>query len=146
MLQKIVFQDNLYQLARSIVTVQEGLLLDLSPDYFFDKTVDDILFFDISIQKLFRQIQANTQISGYINILQSLYSCQEAYLKLAAAILDGKSAMKEEFAPLMPKMNTIQELHLAIRAEMVKIIQKSDKNNDSRDIVSPDELSELLNF
>ena len=146
MLQNIVFQDNLYQLTRSIETLQEGLLLDLSKDYFFDKTVDDLLFFDVSIQKMFRQIQANTQISGYISILQNLYTCQDAYLKLEALVLDGKSAMHEDFLPLLPKLKTIKEMHLAIRTEIQKIIQKSDKNNDSRDIVSPDELSELLHF
>lgn len=51
MLKNIVFQDNLYQLCRSIDVVYEGLLLDLCPDYFFDKTVDDMLFFDASIQE-----------------------------------------------------------------------------------------------
>ena len=45
MLQNIVFQDNIFQLVRTIDTLREGLLLDLSPDYFFEKTVDDMLFF-----------------------------------------------------------------------------------------------------
>jgi hypothetical protein len=146
MLQKIVFQDNLYQLTRSIDTIYEGLMLDLSYDFFFDKTVDDLLFFDISIQKMYKQIQANTQLSGYIAILHSLYSCQNAYIQLVNSVLEGKTAMKDEFIPLLPKLQSIRDMHFSIRAELIKIIQKSDKNSDSRDIVSPDELSELLNF
>lgn len=146
MLQKIVFQDNLYQLSRSIDIVYEGLLLDLASDYFFDKTVDDLLFFDVSIQKLYRQLLSNVQVSGYITILHSLHSCQNRYLSLIDLVLQGKAAMKDEFGPLIPKLNGIRNLHVNLRAEMTRSIQKSDKINDSHDIVSQNELSELLNF
>lgn len=146
MLQKIIFQDNLYQLSKSINVIYEGLMLDLSYDYFFDKTVDDLLFFDISIQKIYKQIQGNQQVSGFISILHCLYSCQDEYIKLVNSVLNGETAMKDNFLPLMPKLQGIRDLHLNIRSELIKIIQKSDNNNDSRDIVSPNELSELLNF
>jgi len=146
MLQKIVFQDNLYQLSRSIDIVYEGLLLDLASDYFFDKTVDDLLFFDVSIQKLYRQLLSNVQVSGYITILHSLHSCQNRYLALIDLVLQGKATMKDEFGPLIPKLNGIRNLHVNLRMEMTRSIQKSDKINDSHDIVSQNELSELLNF
>jgi len=146
MLQKIVFQDNIYQLSRSIDTVYEGLMLDLSGEYFFDKTVDDLLFFDVSIQKLYRQIQTNPQLSGYLQILQALNSCQNRYIKLVDSVLQGISSMKEEFVPLMPKLAAISELHVKLHREITAAIQKNDKNDDSRDIVSQNELSELLNF
>ncbi len=146
MLQKIVFQDNIYQLSRSIDTVYEGLMLDLSGEYFFDKTVDDLLFFDVSIQKLYRQIQTNPQLSGYLQILQALNSCQNRYIKLVDSVLQGNSSMKEEFVPLMPKLTAISELHVKLHREMTSTIQKNDKSDDSRDIVSQNELSELLNF
>jgi hypothetical protein len=146
MLQKIVFQDNIYQLSRSIDTVYEGLMLDLSGEYFFDKTIDDLLFFDVSIQKIYRQIQANEQVSLYISILQALNSCQNRYIRLVDSVIQGKTAMKDEFAPLVTKLTGIATLHGKLRSEMIMKIQKNDKNDDSRDIVSQNELSELLNF
>ncbi len=146
MLQKIVFQDNIYQLSRSIDTVYEGLMLDLSGEYFFDKTVDDLLFFDVSIQKLYRQIQANTQLSLYIPIMQSLNSCQNRYIRLVDSVLHGTTCLKEEFVSLLPKLTIISELHTKLRTEMMLKIQKNDKTDDSWDIVSQNELSELLNF
>ncbi len=146
MLQKIVFQDNIYQLSRSIDTVYEGLMLDLSGEYFFDKTVDDLLFFDVSIQKIYRQIQANEQLSLYISLLQALNSCQNRYIRLVESVIQGKTAMKEEFVPLVGKLTGIAALHGKLRSEMIMKIQKNDKNDDSRDIVSQNELSELLNF
>lgn len=146
MLQKIVFQDNIYQLSRSIDTVYEGLLLDLSDEFFFDKTVDDLLFFDVSIQKLFKYIQVNDQVAGYSNILQSLYTCQSRYIQLIESLIQGNAGMKEKFAPLIPKLCSIRDLHYSQKSELSKKIQKTDKNSDSHEIVSQNELSELLNF
>jgi hypothetical protein len=146
MLKNIVFQDNLYQLCRSIDVVYEGLLLDLCPDYFFDKTVDDMLFFDASIQKIYRQIQDNSQVSDYVSILHSLHACQERFLRLLDTILKGESSMSEHFSGFLSKLQNIRNMQGLIRNEIAGSIRKSDKSLDSRDIVSSNELSELLNF
>lgn len=146
MLQNIVFQDNLYHLSRSIDTAYEGLLLELAPEFFLDKTIDDILFFDVAIQKLYRQIQSAPHLSGYVEILHALYSCQERYIKLLDSLLQGKASMKDKFTQLLPKLQGIRNAHSGVRGELSNAIQKSDKTNDSRDIVSRNELSELLNF
>lgn len=146
MLKNIVFQDNLYQLCRSIDVVYEGLLLDLCSDYFFDKTVDDMLFFDASIQKIYRQIQDNNQVSDYVSILHSLYSCQERFIRLLDTILTGKTSMSEHFSGFLSKLQTIRNMQSLIRTEISGSIQKMDSSLDSRDIVSTNELSELLNF
>ena len=146
MLQKIVFQDNIYQLSRSIDIVYEGLMLDLSDEYFFDKTVDDLLFFDAAIHKLLKQLESNTQISGYVNILHSIYSCQHRYILLLDIVLSGKAAMQNKFVSIISKLQGIRTIHSVLQNELVRTVQKCDKSNDSRDIVSSNELSELLNF
>ncbi|HHU36833.1 MAG TPA: hypothetical protein GXZ47_06350 [Treponema sp.] len=146
MLKNIVFQDNLFQLCRSIDVVYEGLLLDLCSDYFFDKTVDDMLFFDASIQKMYRQIQDNNQVSDYVSILHSLYACQERFIRLLDSILKGKTSMSEHFTGFLSKLQTIRNIQSSLRSEISSLIHKSDKTMDNRDIVSSNELSELLNF
>lgn len=146
MLQNIVFQDNLYHLSRSIDTAYEGLLLELAPEFFLDKTIDDILFFDVAIQKLYRQVQTAPHLSGYVDILHALHSCQDRYIRLLDALLQGKASMRDKFTQLLPKLQGIRNAHASVRSELAACIQKSDKTNDSRDIVSRNELSELLNF
>jgi hypothetical protein len=54
--------------------------------------------------------------------------------------------MKEEFIPLLTKLQGIRNAQISIRTELENAIRKSDKNADYRDIVSSNELSELLNF
>jgi hypothetical protein len=146
MLQKTVFQDNIYQLSRSIDVLHEGLMLELSGEYFFDKTVDDILFIDASIQKLLKQLQANSHTTGFNALLHSLHSCLNRYLLTIDLILSGKGCMADQFAPLSPKLKDIRINIAAIRENLAKDIQKTDTSGDATDIVSSNELSELLNF
>ncbi len=146
MLQRVFFQDNLYQLARSIDTVREGMALDLAREFFFDKTVDDIFFFDSSVQKIFEQIRENRQLNNYNTLLQSLYSCQNRYIALLDTILEGQCAMNDQFKSLQDKLSDIKRRHLVSNRQLAVEIQKNDRTTDNRDIVSHNELSELLNF
>ncbi len=146
MLQNIVFQDNLYQLARSIDNVKEGLLLELSREYFYDKTVSDILFFDSTIKQIYNKIQTNSQLSDYLSLMQSLRSCQNKFIKLVDLILRGETPMKDAFAEMIPRLRSIRTEHTELLDESRESIVKADKPGDSRDIVSSSELSELLNF
>lgn len=146
MLHNIVFQDNIYQLARTIDLLKEGLMLDITEDYFFDKTVDDLLFIDATLQKIMEQLEANPKITGYVQIVHSLHSCQERYIQLLDFILKNKCAMQENFTPLLAKLQSIRNTQSNQAQETKNSIQKSDKNRDSRDMVSQNELSQLLNF
>lgn len=146
MMQKIMFQDNLYQLARSIDTVAEGLLLDISEDFFLDKTVDDVLFFDAMIKKISQALSANRQITGYMRILRDLHGCQQKYAALLDAIIAEKTAMSGNFESLRPKLRSIRQYHAELAQSIVEELGKSAVADDSRDIVSTNELSELLHF
>jgi hypothetical protein len=141
-----MFQDNLYQLTRSIELTHEGLMLDLSDDFFFDKTVDDLLFFDASIRKLTSILETNTQIAGYSDILHCLHSCQNHFISLIDFILSGKTAMTQQFVTLFSKLREIRTRQSAIQDTIARSIGKIDKSADTNDIVSSNELSELLNF
>lgn len=146
MLQNIVFQDNIFQLVRSIDALREGLLLDLSADYFFEKTVDDMLFFDSAIQKIFRQLTENRRIAGFLTIMQNLHSCDRRFIQLLDAVIAGNTAMSERFPPIVPKLNAMRDNHGTLAKSMAESIANSDVSGDSDDIVSRSELSELLNF
>ena len=146
MLQNIVFQDNLYQLARSIENAREGLLLDLSPEYFYKKIVDDIFFFDSCIQQIHGAIQKSSKLPDYLSLMKTVYSCQEKYIALLKMILERKTPIAASFDGDMDVLDELKERHLALKEETKESITKSEKAGDSRDIVSTSELSELLSF
>lgn len=146
MLHTIVFQDNVYQLARSIDTLYEGLLLDLSEDIYRDKAIDDILFFDVALQKTIKLVRDNSRISDYVEIMHSLHSCEDRFIRLLDFILQGNGSMSGAFAQFLTKIQGIRNVHAAIRTDIGAGIRKGDSGADTRDVVSRNELSELLNF
>lgn len=146
MLQNIVFQDNIYQIARSIDTLHEGLLLDLAGEYFFEKSVDDMLFFDSTIQKIHRQLTDNQRIAGFLTIMQNLLSCDHRFIELLDRVISLKGSMSDRFIPVIPKLSALREAHRALARSISDTIAKNDPSGDSDDIVSRNELSELLNF
>ena len=81
-----------------------------------------------------------------MSILHSLHACQERFLRLLDTILKGESSMSEHFSGFLSKLQNIRNMQGLIRNEIAASIRKSDKSLDSRDIVSSNELSELLNF
>ena len=146
MLQNIVFQDNLYQLARSIDNAREGLILDLAPEYFYKKISADISFFDACIQQIHAVLQKNTRLPDYLSLMKAMHSCQEKYIALLNLILERKSPLAPSFASDIEQLKGIRELHLKLKEESRESITKSEKGADSRDIVSTSELSQLLSF
>ncbi len=146
MLQNIVFQDNLYQLTRSIEGVHEGLMLNLHPEYFHKKIMADILFFDTCITRIQSDIQQNSKLSGYIYLMKAIYSCQEKFIGLLDFILQKNTPIADVFNNDMEKLKPIRSRHVSLKNESSEKITKAERSSDSRDIVSVSELSELLNF
>ena len=146
MLQNIVFQDNLYQLARSIENVREGLLLDLAPEYFYKKIVADISFFCACIQQIHAALQKNSRMPDYLPLMKAMYSCQEKYIALLNMVLERKTPIADAFAPDIGQIEELKTQHLALKEESKKSITESEKAGDARDMVSTSELSQLLSF
>lgn len=54
--------------------------------------------------------------------------------------------MQSRFTPLLVKLQGIRNYHAELQNSLTRDIRKIDTAGDSRDIVSTNELSELLNF
>lgn len=146
MLQNITFQDNLYQMARSIDTVFEGLQLDLTPEYFHKKTMSDLAFFDACIRRIHADLQKNNRLADYLPLMQAMHSCQQKLLQLLDRILGGEIPSADAFAANLADLQEMRNRHAKLAGETQESIVRTEKPGDSKDIVSSSELSELLNF
>jgi len=144
MLKNTAFQDNLYQIAKIITITNEGLALDLSEHMFLDKTISDITFVAKTLQALFTEIQNLSHLPEYLPILQCLYSCETDYLILLRTFA-GKTIEKQTDLPVSAaNLSVYYKTHNDIKNKIESCIQNSDKNLDSYQIVSKNELAQLL--
>ena len=144
MLKNTAFHDNLYQLAKIISITAEGLALELSEDMFLDKMAADISFVSDTLQSLFGEVQNLSYLPEYLPIMQSLYSCETDYLLLLKAFT-AKTIGKQITLPLSgSNLSAYYKMHSDTKDQIEKRIQESDKNLDVYQIVSQNELSQLL--
>ncbi len=145
MLQKIVFQDNIFQITRALDVIIDGMKLDLSEEIFAKKTMNDILFFDFAIQNIFNKLEPQTHLPDYLNTMQCLYFCIVKYTTTLQIMMNEKQndpIMMNNMEKLMGIFEKYKELIGKIDLD----IQESDVSQDSINMVSQNELSELLNF
>ena len=139
MLKNTAFHDNLYQLAKIVNITTEGLSLELSENMFLDKTLADISF----ISDTFAEVQNLSHLPEYLPIMQSLYSCETDYL-LLLKVFAAKMIEKQITLPVGTDLSAYYKLHSDMKDRIEKRIQESDKNLDAYQIVSQNELSQLL--
>lgn len=146
MLHNIIFRDNIFYLTRSIENAHNGLRLDLDTDIFTGKIVNDVVFFDFGIQKIFEQIFPQSTLPDYIEVLQCLYFCDIKYIDLLTYILNSEFCISKSIIQYRAKFEDIRKEHYEILEQLRIKIDEIDVSADSYNIVSKNELSELLNF
>lgn len=144
MLKNTAFHDNLYQLAKIVSITTEGLSLELSETMFLDKTVADISFISDALESLFTEIQNLSHLPEYLPIMQSLYSCETDYLLLLKAFAAKTIGKQVSVSVSGSDLGAYYKLHTDTKDRIEKRIQESDKNLDVYQIVSQNELSQLL--
>ena len=144
MLKNTAFHDNLYQLAKIITITSEGLSLELSENMFLDKVISDISFISDTLQTLFTEVQNLSHLPEYLSIMQSLYSCETDYLLLLKAFAAKTIEKQITLSISGSDLGAYYKLHTDIKDRIEKRIQESNKNLDTYQIVSQNELSQLL--
>jgi len=144
MLKNTAFHDNLYQLAKIISITTEGLALELSEDMFFEKMIADMSFISSTLQSLFTEVQNLSHLPEYLPIMQSLYSCETDYLLLLKTFAAKTIEKRMNLSLSTSDISAYYKLHSDTKERIEKRIQESDKNLDVYQIVSQNELSQLL--
>lgn len=144
MLKNTAFHDNLYQLAKIISITTEGLALELSEDMFFEKMIADMSFISSTLQSLFTEVQNLSHLPEYLPIMQSLYSCETDYLLLLKTFAAKTIEKRMNLSLSTSDISAYYKLHSDTKEQIEKRIQESDKNLDVYQIVSQNELSQLL--
>ncbi|MEL3906513.1 MAG: hypothetical protein P1P65_05745 [Treponema sp.] len=146
MLKNTAFHDNLYQLARIIDMTAEGLRLDLSEHIFLEKTVYDLCFVSKALQGMFADIQEFSHLPEYAAILQCFYSCETGYLLLLKSFAAKSLEKKLELPISAADLTAYHKIHTDIKTRIEDCLHNTDENPDSYQMVSKNELAELLSF
>ena len=144
MLQNIVFQDDIFQIVRSVELIEAGLSLQLSENIFAEKLFNDIVFCHVAIHNVYEKLKEQTHLHDYFDAMQCMYFCETKYLQLLYKAIEIRSKDWEQFAVEKEKLEKIKTYHNELQSQIVLSIRDHAGSSDNFSIVSEVELSQLL--
>jgi len=142
--EKIHYEDNIFFMTALIRTLNDAVRLNVDADYFADKILEDTLFIDTSIQKIYGSLKENTHLIRRNSYLHSTMKVKRAYARLLEDLLSTDGAFAAPFETMRPKLRRIAAGHLNDVKEIKDGLDDvQDIKNDS-DTISYDELHFLM--
>jgi hypothetical protein len=145
MSQRIHVQDDLFFLAISLKTIQDGFNLELDSDLFMDKIAEDIGFLHNSHEQIFRFLLDNPRLISRKEYLNGLLQNVSAFSCFIAGVLGKDYTLSAAFEPHWPKFQAYWDREREMTSQIQEILSVNLNTDPSQsDIVSHDELSGLL--
>ncbi len=144
MAEKIHYDDNIFFMTALIRTLDDAVNLSVDADYFADKVLEDTLFIDTSIQKLYSSLKENTHLIRRDVYLHSIMKLKKAYVRLLENLLSTNGSFAAPFETMRPKIRRIAAGHLNDVNEVRKSLNEVEKVEADSDIISFDELNYLM--
>ena len=110
MAKKIHFQDDLYQIARTIDILYEGLKLDLDNEFFSEYYLSQILFLDNTITEIFNFLDENKQLIERKIQVRNLYSIEKKFILFLESI-NPETGIMESISQGNNKIRQVIESH-----------------------------------
>ena len=145
MAEKIYYDDNIFYLNEILKTLDDGLHLDIDADLFLDKIVEDILFVDSALSRLYRDLAENELLIKRANHLKRLIRGKTLLADLLDSILQESVAVGAKLHPFFPKFRTLcQEQRDDIIEIRERLTSSVSTKSAPTDVVSQQEYHYLL--
>ncbi|MCD6342409.1 MAG: hypothetical protein J7L76_01345 [Spirochaetaceae bacterium] len=144
MAEKIHYDDNIFFMTALIRTLDDAVNLSIDADYFADKVLEDTLFLDTSIQKLYSSLKENTHLIRRDAYLHSIMKLKKAYGRLLENLLSTNGNFDTSFETMRPKIRRIAASHLNDVNEVRKNLNEVEKVKVDNDMISYEELNFLM--
>jgi len=142
--EKIHYDDNIFFMTALIRTLNDAVKLNVDAEYFADKVLEDTLFLDSSIQKIYGSIKENTHLIRRNPYLHSIMKLKKAYGRLLDDLLAIDGPFSAPFETMRPKLRRIAASHLSDVKEIREGLKDVQEVKIDSDMISYDELHFLM--
>jgi hypothetical protein len=127
-----------------IKTLRSALTLDVDPELFKDKALEDIFFVDSVLMKIFSQLRDNPNLIRRAEYLKALFRAENAFLDFLSDTLAAERPLSEALGPYSHKLRACRSSHQTTRSEVQTLLHGPDSHGPEEDVVSQEELGFLL--
>jgi hypothetical protein len=144
MAKRIHFEDDIFYLHACIRLARDATALDLDPELFLNKAMDDFSFIDATLNRLLRELLGNDRLIERKEQLLNLFETEERFADLIAAIQTGHGSIAGALGPFSERFAEFRSDSLRRRAEIDGATAFGARPDDDTSVVSSFELNELL--
>jgi len=141
---RVNFEDSLFILMMRLRMIQDTITLDADPDFFLEKTLDDIYFTDHILGILLGCLEENHFLIERAELLEHLSDLELQFSRVLQNLLDhnGNISIREIMA-ISEKIAACRDSSRQ-RQRVIEELSPVGASRAASPIVSSDELTELL--
>lgn len=136
---RVNYDDNLFFVMTLTRALKSGLQLEIDPDYFRDKVVEDIFFIDRTLEQIYEALRTNTYLINRRDHLRELMRAKRNFADTLDAILESQMTFSEHLEPFRAKIAGAREQHVRDISDIQKSMESREAETDQQTIVSQDE-------
>ncbi len=141
---KVHYEDNLFFLHSILRTIESGLKLDVDPEYFKDKILEDLFFIDAALLRTFSSLKDNAYLINRAGYLRSLRRTVRAFIDFLNLLRSGNIGPRDMFRSYQSRMQHTIDTHQRMLEEVDRMLDELDPDDEATDVVSPEEYGYLL--
>ncbi len=143
MANKTNYEDNFFFFSTLIRDLAIGIKLDIDADMFRDKIIEDILFIDNGLMRMYTDLHDNKRLIRRMNYLRALLRTEHIFTDFLDTALDTSIPFSEYLEPYKSKLAVAKREHANISREIIQSLQSTEPGDDE-DQVSQEEIEHLL--
>ncbi|MCG8480579.1 MAG: hypothetical protein MI724_15910 [Spirochaetales bacterium] len=144
MASKVHYDDNLFFIHSILRTVVAGMKLDIDPEYFKDKIVEDIFFIDATLMRTFSSLKDNVYLINRSSYLRSLRRTVTAFTEFLDTVAAERAGLSDSLSPYHDKLDSTLHAHNHILREINAMLDQEELDEETVDVVSSEEYGFLL--
>jgi hypothetical protein len=141
---RVNYDDNIFFVQTMIKTLRSGLALDVDPELFKDKALEDIFFIDSTLMRILTQLRDNPNLIRRSEYLKALLRAENTFLDFLADILAAERPLAASLTPFSHKVRACRSSHQTTRTEVQTMLHRPEDHAPEEDVVSQEELGFLL--
>jgi hypothetical protein len=141
---RVNYDDNIFFVQTMIKTLRSALALDIDPELFKDKALEDIFFVDSVLMKIFSQLRDNPNLIRRTEYLKALLRAENAFGDFLTDAISAERPLAEALSPFSHKLRACRSSHQTTLSEVQTMLRGPEKPSPEEDVVSQEELGFLL--
>ncbi len=142
--QKTHYSDDLFVLSTMVKGLDASLAVEADPEYFRDKIAGNIFFIDSTIRTFSGLLEQNAHLIERAEYAKLLKRTSRTFMGILKRLMAQENGENQPFAAYFPQFKTTLEGQEKVESSLEAILSSSLDGASESDLVSQDELSELL--